>query len=59
MWIFINLCAGKNGECQRLIKLGILNTFKKVMEITEDLPILENLFWCLGNLAADDAETRE
>ncbi|KAL4451108.1 hypothetical protein ABPG74_021430 [Tetrahymena malaccensis] len=59
LWILINLCAGKNRECWHILNLGILDTFKHLMENCEDLDILENVCWCLGNLAADDAECRE
>lgn len=59
IWIFINLCAGKNKECWQILNLGILDTFKHLIENCDDLNILQGVCWCLGNLAADDEECRE
>lgn len=59
MWILINLCSGKNNECWHILNMGIIDTFKYLIENCDDLDLLENVFWCLGNLAGDNAECRE
>lgn len=58
IWILINLCAGKNKECWLILNMGILETFNHIIAHCDDLHILENVCWCLGNLAADNEECR-
>ncbi|CAD8080817.1 unnamed protein product [Paramecium sonneborni] len=57
IWILANIASGTNLQTQVIVKNGVIPNLLKHLD-SENLFIVEQVFWALGNIAADDAEFR-
>ena len=52
------MAAGSSQEVQLLIDLGVVQHFIQLLRTSSNIFVLDNVVWCLGNIAGDSDTIR-
>ena len=52
------MAAGSSDEVQLLVDLGVVQLFIQILRTSNNIFILDNVVWCLGNIAGDSDTIR-
>ena len=54
-----NIAAGSSDDVQLLVNLGVLQIFIEILNTSQNFFVLDNVVWCLGNIAGDTIQLRD
>mmetsp|Transcript_30665 Transcript_30665/g.78324 ORF Transcript_30665/g.78324 Transcript_30665/m.78324 type:complete len:596 (-) Transcript_30665:465-2252(-) len=58
-WTLTNICSAEHDDCQDVCDQGGIPEFVRLLGACDDVEVLEQAIWALGNIAADSKELQK